>query len=73
MQKKITSLTAFIAIDPTDGTEGLMAYHSGRWGWIPMVAADDARLRRFQSWADDIAEEQGIEYKISRFVLQEGH
>jgi hypothetical protein len=44
MDFKITTVTAFVAIDEKDGDEGVIAFFDGS-GWMPLICADEARDR----------------------------
>jgi hypothetical protein len=68
MTHKITSIHAYIAEDK-DG-EGLCAFMvNGQW--IPMVAADEARLESLHKIAKQIKEATGKKIKLIKFSWRE--
>ena len=64
---RIDSLWAFIAAD-ADG-EGLTGFMSPS-GWMPMVAADEARVASLRPIAEDIAKASGKEVRLVRFSVR---
>jgi hypothetical protein len=75
---KIESIHAFVAVDPVDGDEGVMAFYSAN-GPVPMIAADKRRLDELRPLAERLAEEAGLEVRLLRFdkrttveILNEG-
>jgi len=67
---KITTLTAFVAIDPEDGDEGVMGFKTNN-GWIPLVCADEARIKQMLPIAEKISTETGTKYRILQFSTRE--
>lgn len=63
---KITSIQAFVAVDPVDGDEGIMAFQ-GPSGPMPMIAADPERLANLRPFAEATALAMGIEVRLIRF------
>lgn len=63
---KITSIWAYISVDPVDGDEGILAFQSG-YGTMPMIAADKRRLDQLRPMAEAIAQDFGIEVHLVRF------
>jgi hypothetical protein len=63
---KITSIHAYVAVDPEDGDEGIMAFSSGL-GMLPMIAADKTRLDELRPTAEMLAKQGGIEVRLVRF------
>lgn len=67
---KITTVTAFVAIDPEDGDEGIIGFLSDS-GWMPMVCADEARIRQMLPIAEDLKAISGKDYRIIQFSIRE--
>jgi len=67
---KITTLTAFVAIDPENGDEGVMGFKTNN-GWIPLVCADEARIKQMLPIAEQISSETGTKYRILQFSTRE--
>jgi len=61
----ITSIHAFIAVD-AQGEEGVPAFVCNGW-WMPLLAADPARLASLRPVAQDIARASGKTIKLVRF------
>lgn len=69
---KITTLTAFIAIDPKDDSEGIVGYTNLLTGASePLIGADDARVMQLRPLAEGIAKAAGMEIKLARFSVRE--
>jgi hypothetical protein len=69
---KITEVFAFIAVDPTDGDEGVMAFYSeDMGGMMPMIGADPKRVESLTIKAEEIKVNHAIDYTIKRFKLVE--
>jgi len=67
----ITKVTAFVAIDPKDGDEGVMAFRTADGGWMPLVCADEARIQSMLPIAEEISANTGQTYKILQFSTRE--
>lgn len=68
---KIQQMFGFIATE-ADGTEGIAAFYSEHTGsWMPMVAADEARLASLLPIAKQIANATGRPITLKRFYYQE--
>lgn len=67
---KITKVTAFVAIDPKDGDEGVMAFLSDG-GWMPLICADEARIESMLPIAEEISVASGKPYRIIQFSVRE--
>lgn len=63
---KIESIHAYVAVDPEDGDEGIMAFGSAL-GMMPMIAADKHRLDELRPTAEAMAKQLGIEVRLVRF------
>lgn len=66
----ITSLSAIVAIDPNSGDEGVWGFNDGV-SWIPMVCADEERLKIILPMAENMAKQYGLEYKVVQFSIRE--
>jgi len=66
----IKEVFAFVAIDPKDGDEGVIGALLGDT-WMPLVAADEKRIRDYIKLADEITSKSGVPYKILRFATRE--
>jgi len=66
---KITKIYAFIATDPMDGDEGVIAFQNDDGPMMPMIGADMTRVNDLRVIADKIVEDAGIDYKIKYFEL----
>jgi len=69
-QVSIDQMYAFIQLDPTDNTEGVIAYLTGT-GWMPMVGADMARIKYLRPFAQEVANSTGNPVKLIRFTNRE--
>lgn len=66
--RKIESIWAFLTVDPKDGVEGLCAYFEPKVNqWIPMIAADEARLDSMREKAKVLAQVQPNRIVLVRF------
>jgi hypothetical protein len=66
----ITKVTAFVAIDPKNGDEGVMAFKSDT-GWMPLICADEERTRHMLPIAEQISSATGQKYRIIQFSTRE--
>jgi len=73
MALKIESMYAFIAIDPRDGDEGVIAFQTPSGMMMPMIGADMARVKSLIPMAEAIAKQTGIDYEIRYFVLDSAY
>lgn len=67
---KIEYIHVFVATDPVDNSEGVIAYLAGL-AWMPLVAADHTRLGHMIKAAEEIKEKTGKDYTILRFEKRE--
>lgn len=67
----IPKVTAFVAIDPQNGDEGVMAFNSGSTGWMPLICADEKRTKQMLPIAEEISAATGQQYKIIQFSTRE--
>jgi len=74
MSLKIERLYAFVAIDPKDGNEGIMAFKPQNSDMmLPMIGADMTRMQSLISIADEVAELAGVEYILKYYKLEESN
>jgi hypothetical protein len=64
---RIADLHAFLAVDRSDGDEGIMAIGQPA---IPMIAADKTRLDLLRPYAEQIAKAGGFRVKLVRFTAR---
>ena len=67
----ITKVTAFIAIDPKDGDEGIMAFKGHDDVHMPLICADEARIKFMLPIAELIARQADCQYRIIQFSIRE--
>ena len=67
MTLSIDTITAYIAVD--DEGEGICAFQ-GPGGWMPMVAADQARIDSLRPMAEALAEGSGRRIVVARFSVR---
>lgn len=68
MPRRIETLWAFIALDPEDNTEGIIAdLSSPTMGPTPLIGADEARVKSLRPIAEAAARLGGYEVKLIRF------
>jgi hypothetical protein len=71
MSFRIKSISAFISVG-SDDEEGIIGAPIGpSGGWVPLIAADEARLLSLMPLATQIASTQGIRIKLIRFTHRE--
>lgn len=70
MNKKIDEILAYIAKDPSDGTEGIISVISES-GPLPMVGADREKMLFHRPLALEIAKKKGIKVTLLRFSKRE--
>jgi hypothetical protein len=63
---RITSVWAFVSVDPADGDEGVLAARMGDY-WLPMVAADQVRIEQLRPYAEKIGREGNVKVRLIRF------
>lgn len=68
---RITSIHAFISVDPEDGDEGVIAQQMWDGSWMPLIAADETRLEILRPVAQAIAWRTEREVKLVRFSVRE--
>lgn len=68
---RIKELWAYLAIDPKDDVEGLTAWRSPNGEWMPLVGADQDRMKSLRTKAEDIARQSGHTIRLVRFKQME--
>ena len=64
-QFEITAIWAYCGID--EGGEGLVGYHDQVHGWVPLVGADEDRVKQYNELAKQIAKETGKKIICKKF------
>lgn len=64
---RLSTLTAFVAVDAEDDSEGIVS--AAVVG--PMIGADDARIMQLRPLAQEVADIFGTEIKLVRFTVRE--
>ena len=65
---KIETITAFVGTDEL-GNEGLIGF-KGPQGWVPMVCADEDRVKQLFPIAETMSEVTGKSFRVIRFDSQ---
>jgi len=68
--KKITEIWAWIVTEP-DGGEGVPAAKTTNGGWMPLLGADEARVRSYEQDARMIAAQLKTPIKLCKFTNME--
>lgn len=69
---RIETLTAFVAVDPDDNSEGVISMMNPATGLHePLIGADEERIRCQRPYAEQAAKAAGIEVKLVRFGQRE--
>lgn len=66
---RIESLWAYLSVDE-DGDEGVIGRAHGVM-WVPLVAADETRLRGLRSTAKAVARQTGRVVRLVRFTVRQ--
>lgn len=67
----IECLYAFVSVDAEDGNEGLVGAPMGPVGCMPMIAADEKRLKQLIPMAQWIATEHNIKIRLIKLSHRE--
>lgn len=67
---RIDQVFMAVSVDK-DGNEGVCARYDGHMGWMPLVAADEARLVNIKQWAAEIAVERNQLVRIIKLHTRE--
>ena len=68
MAFKIKTVTVFVAIDENN-EEGVMGFKSDM-GWMPLVCADEERIRKVFPIAEQIKKASGKDYRVLQFSVR---
>ncbi len=69
MSFRIQTVWAWLAIDPDDGDEGVMAFlQHGRW--TPAIGADETRLKKLRPRVIEALAQTGLTARLARFDLR---
>ena len=61
---RIDEIWAFVSVDPEDNTEGIVGVPHVLGGTVPMIGADEARLKGLLEQVQWIANASGMEIKL---------
>jgi hypothetical protein len=67
---RITTLTAWVCLDPENGDEGIIGMLTPE-GWLPLVAADETRMRQCETVARKTAKDLGVSVRLVQFSVRE--
>jgi hypothetical protein len=67
---RIEAIWAFVSVDVNDGNEGVLASTFGRH-LLPLIAADEKRLKELWPAARQIASVTGMRCKLVKFHARE--
>ena len=65
---EIKTITAFIHKDENN-IEGVLAFYDGR-GWLPLVCADETRIKQMFFAAEEMKAISGRDYRIVQFSVR---
>lgn len=69
---KITTLTAFVAIDPQTGDEGVIGLPlPGNALCMPAIGADETRIKALYPMVVNLCVRAGVEFKVLQFGFME--
>jgi hypothetical protein len=68
---RLTTLTAYVAVDPKDDSEGIVGGTVPGLGTTPLIGADDARVMQLRPIAEKTARLTGRPVKLVRFTGRE--
>jgi hypothetical protein len=69
---RIDAIWAFVSVDPEDGNEGVCAAPLlGPGSMVPLIAADEARLKSITPIAEHIAKASGMVIRLVKFTNRE--
>lgn len=61
----MTSLTAYIGIDPVNGEEGIISMYM-----MPMIAADEERMKKLYPEVSEFCKQLNVEFRIVQFTTR---
>lgn len=65
----ITTIKAYLVIDPVTGDEGVTAFQAGNT-MMPMICADEARVASMRPIAEAMARDHGVKIKLVEFSVR---
>jgi hypothetical protein len=68
---RIQSLTAYVAVDPADDSEGVVGHLLADGTTMPLIGADEKRLEDLRPYAEHVAQMTGQTIKLVRFSVRE--
>lgn len=68
---ELQTLTAFVAVDPANGDEGIIGRTLPNGVMMPMIGADQARIESLKPEAAQIAKMTGQTVRMIRFTGRE--
>lgn len=68
---RIETLTAYVAVDPADGDEGVVGHRMPDGTTMPLIGADETRIKDLRPYAEAVAAATGQQIKLVRFSVRE--
>ena len=68
---RIESIYAYLSVDAEDGNEGIVGAPFGPVGCLPLVAADETRLKQYEPIVQALANEFKRPIRLVRFTQRE--
>lgn len=68
---RIDRLTAYVAVDPADDEEGIVGHRMPDGTMMPLIGADETRIRDMRPYAESVAAATGQQIKLVRFSVRE--
>jgi hypothetical protein len=68
---RIETLTAYVAVDPKDGDEGIIGHALSEGTMMPLIGADAKRIEDLRPYAEQVAAATGQQIKLVRFSVRE--
>ena len=68
---RINSIYAFVSVDAVDGNEGVVAAPYGGQSCLPLIAADEERLKELIPIAEKIATIANMKIRLVKFSTRE--
>lgn len=69
MAFKFETVTAFVAIDPETGEEGIIGANSPE-GWLPFIGGDETRIKALYPIAIEICKLGKREFRVLQFSVR---
>lgn len=67
---RLTAVWAWVAVDPEDDQEGICGFRTPT-GWLPMIGADEARIRQLRPIAEQLARASERPIQLVKFTTRE--